>query len=349
MTPPAPSIRGAQPDEHAAFRQDSWQVGYVEQVVSKTVNKTYVTNAPAATLPEPPEVLRYLIDRSEQAAALERMTQSLLAETAPRLAACFVAGPRNELHEALMRRYRDVILPNLLESLRLQDAIHYRRLTWPEAGSGARTGEARYANLCAQLQRELAVFEIADEEDEEQLKQRLSRALDDLDGHMVLRVNLYGECWCAGEPTLLERWLRLWTTLSPRLGASPQLRLLFICVNYEPGRKPFLGRWFGTAKSARNMRACIERLLGLDLPDVYVLPELAPIERSHVSEWATTTVPQAFRHVDECVLQVEAEQAFQSNEPKPFEELVLHLKEALKKACNDGRVVDQTVDREVMP
>jgi len=70
--------------------------------------------------------------------------------------------------------------------------------------------------------------------------------------------------------------------------------------------------------------------------EVACLPELEPLFRHHVSEWATTTVPNHYPHVNTGVLEMRATMPFaDEGGQKPMKELIDPMRAAIREAARE--------------
>lgn len=308
--------------DHAPFRNLVCAIR--EKTGVRTERPVYNNRPPSATRPpvaDVEDILPCLADRSDQADALRKLVRENLGVTPRQPLVCILPGPTPEMHETFVERFYRIMLPRALGLANCDRSVDFWRMSWPEQSGNL---AARLERLKGELWEELDHPEGGD--DEELRRELVSRGVS-----LVVRSNIYQKMWGDDDPELIERWVAFWQSI-PRLGPR-QMIVVALCLRY--GDRP--GGWFRSLFAGGRASASMRRYVTQSAAQpsgVACLPELKPLFRQHVSEWATTTVPKYYDDMNTGVLEMRATTPFANeDDQKPMRELIDPMRAAIEEAA----------------
>lgn len=304
-------------DQKTTFDQRDWTV---EGNVTNINNTQYVTQLPEDCIPDVAKILPYLADRSPQADALSELVIRLLQADQQRIIVCVLPGAENEIHEGLMERYDNVILPNILADYDKACPNHKLYMPWPDTKLNI---DSSLSRLKSELLRKITNSTKAEDMD-------IPTELAKTRNHLSLRYNISYSDWSTSEQTLFEQWVDYWLKFPPL--NNNKLITVFLCLHYDEDDNPgLLGRWLSPSKTAA-MRKYVQTLSDNTSKNLICLDELSPLTHQHLHDWAFNICPCVDANINAGLLQAQAIKLCPSKTQKSLGDLLDGMHEALKAA-----------------
>ena len=304
-------------DQKSTYDQRDWTVN---GNVTNINNNNYVTQLPQDSIPDVAKILPYLADRNPQAQPLSEFVIKLLQTDQQRIIVCVMPGAENEIHEGMMERYDNVILPHILADYDEACPNHKLYMPWPDTKLNIDASLARLKNELLRKISNTGKAEVSD----------LAAEMAKTKNHLSLRYNISSSDWSQSEQALLDQWIAYWLAFPPM--KHNKLVTVFLCLHYDEEDQPgFFGKLFKSSKTAL-MRQYVASLKENPSKNLICLEELTPLTHKHIFDWAVNVCPCIDNDIDAGLLQAQAIKLCPRKAAKPLGDLLDGMHEALKAA-----------------
>ncbi|MEG4118404.1 hypothetical protein QUA43_13135 [Microcoleus sp. N9_B4] len=251
---------------------------------------------------EPPSLLPYLANRSEQEFELGKAFQKFMKQIPPRPLVCVIHGDEFQSHDKFLERLQKLSLPRLLGFDFNQTVVKEYPLHWP---SGLKNVDELSERLCKNLADSVLGRSFASLED-------INEIFCKYPAPIIIHTHLLTEDWQQQGSKILNKILEFWQNW-PELTPDQNL-IICLSIKYQvkrrsnsekPGFRWLLSCWtrffrqHGCRRTNKKINDQIKALATSDLKrfphlSLIVLSELTNISRMHVENWVRDEATKQF-------------------------------------------------------